>query len=77
MSIVIEISKNKESPSPDHSHKQKQKHNLYFKCVGDEDLLGLQALELAPPALLSSGDRDGIYGYPFDRDVSDEMKVSA
>lgn len=48
---------------------------MYFKCVGEDDLLGLQALELAPPALLEAGDRGGIYGYPFDRDVSDEMKV--
>jgi hypothetical protein len=49
---------------------------MYFKCVADEDLLGLQALELAPPELLQSGDRRGVFGYPFDRDVSDEMKVS-
>ena len=67
MSIVIEVSKDASASS--------SAHNMYFKCVGDEDLLGLQALELAPPALLSSGDRAGIYGFPFDRDVSDEMKV--
>ena len=67
MSVVIEISKDESSTSP---------HNLYFKCVSDDDMLGLQAVEVASSETLQSGDRSGIYGYPFDRDVSDEMKVS-
>lgn len=63
VSIVIEISRD------DFPH-----YNLYFKCMGDENMLGLQALELAPAHLVVSGDRSGIYGYPFDRDVTEEMK---
>lgn len=70
MSIVIEISR------PLSPASQQPQNNLYFKCVADEEgLLGLQAVELAPASLLMDGDRDGIYGYPFDRDLSDEMKV--
>ena len=80
VNIVIEISKPVATTSPTHSSTHSSTHShtqcMYFKCVADEDLLGLQALELAPPELLQSGDRRGVFGYPFDRDVSDEMKVS-
>lgn len=71
IAIVIEIAR----PSADSGGSSGRRNHMYFKCVAEEGLLGLQALELAPPELLRSGERGGIYGYPFDRDVSDEMKV--
>ena len=48
---------------------------MYVKCVVEDDLLGFQSLEMAPPEFIASGERNGIFGYPFERDISDEMKV--
>ena len=74
--VCYVYNKNSRSIVIEHSKQQASPINLYYKCITKGDLLGLQTLELAPPELISSGVRNGIFGFPSQRDISQKMKAS-